>query len=130
MKSCPYPVDRAGSGSSTAYPRAAISHGFHRHDQEFQLDMGPPCTHSTSGAGSCAEAVAGSTSQLRMRAPSSAAVSISSSRPGSSSGLPGLGSRSGFCPPAAPSRTGTGGSSGDERSANSQPPCGDGHRSV
>ena len=92
--------------------------------------MGPPCTHSSSGAGSCAEAFAGSTSQLRMRTPSSAAVSISSSRPGSASGLPGLGSRSGFCPSAASSRTGTGGSSSAERSANRQRPSGAGHRSV
>ncbi len=83
MKSRPYPVDSAGSGSSTAYPRAAISHGFHRQDQVFQLDSGPPCTHSSSGAGASAAAAAGSTSQARSAAPSLAVVAISVSQPGS-----------------------------------------------
>ena len=92
--------------------------------------MGPPCTHSSSGAGASADAVAGSTSQLRMRVPSSAVASISASRPGSVSGLPGLASRSGFCPSAASSRTGVGGSSTEERSANRERPSGEGRRSV
>src|ERR1700761_7450232 len=130
MKSRPDPVDRAGSGSSTAYPRAASSHGFHRQDQEFQLDMGPPWTHSSSGAGLAPEAPRGRTSQLGIGVPSSAAASISVRWPGSVSGLPGLASRAGFWPSAASSRTGVGGSSTDERSAYTYRPSGDGLRSV
>ena len=45
-------MDRAGSGSSTAYPAATINHGFHRQCQAFQLANGPPWIHSNSGAGS------------------------------------------------------------------------------
>ncbi len=79
--------------------------------------MGPPWTHSTSGAGSATDADRGSTSQLRIGVPSSAAASISVRWPGRLSGAPGLASRAGFWPSAASSRTGVGGSSTDDRSA-------------
>ena len=82
MKSQPYPVEIAGSGSSTAYPQAAASHGFHRHDQAFQEPNGPPWIHSRNGAGDSAEAPSGSTNQARSGEPSSAVAVTSVREPG------------------------------------------------
>ena len=121
-------MDRAGSGSSTAYPRAAISHGFHRQDQVFQLDSGPPCTHSRSGAGDCAAAPSGSTSQARIGVPSLARASTSASRPGRSGAPAGPASQPGSPGSLASSRTAAGGASTAARNAYTQLPSGAGHR--
>ena len=121
-------MDSAGSGSSTAYPRAAISHGFHRQDQVFQLDSGPPCTHSNSGAGLSAAAAAGSTSQARSTAPSLAVVTISVSEPGSGGGPAGPASQSGSPGWLASSRTAAGGLPTAARNAYTERPSGAGHR--
>jgi hypothetical protein len=59
------------------------SHGFHRQCQVFQLPSGPPCTHSTSGAGAASGVVSGSVSQDRTVAPSAAVAVTSVSEPGS-----------------------------------------------
>ena len=92
---------------------------------------GPPWTHSSSGAGRCSEADAGSASQPRMTAPSSAAASTSVSRPGSSTWPPGLGRACGGLPGRVRSiRTGPGGLSTAARSAYRNRPSGDGHRFV
>ena len=80
-------MDSAGSGSRTAYPRAAISHGFHRHCHAFQLLSGPPWTHSSSGAGESADAPSGSTSHDRSAVPSSAVAVTSVRRAGQRRGL-------------------------------------------
>src|SRR5262249_28375801 len=122
--------------SSTAYPRATISHGFHRQDQQFQLDSGPPWIHSSNGAGSAADASPGRHSQARSGTPSSATVVTSTTEPGSSSTRPGLGRNTGCrsagrgvggntgCWSAADgsSRTGSGGLSTADRSAYSAEP--------
>ena len=106
-----------------------MSQGFHRQDQEFQLDIGPPWTHRTSGAGFSALAPSGSTSQLLMFVPSATVVATSVIVPGTRISPPGLGSSTG-CPGPDPSgtRTGAGGESIADRSAYRQLPSGAGHR--
>src|SRR5437016_12740733 len=107
-----------------------MSHGFHRHDQVFQLLIGPPCTQSRSGAGWSAAAVAGSTSQALTGWPSSAVAVTSSSRPGSVTGVPGQSSAPGSPPVVRSMRTGVGGESTAARSAYRYRPSGPGFRSV
>ncbi len=87
-----------------------MSHQFQRQLQLFQLMTGPPCTHSSSGAGRSAEAPSGRTSQARTVRPSATVVSISVRVPGSEDTVPGAGSRTGSCSTAVASRrTGVGG---------------------
>ena len=110
-----------------------MSHGFHRHDQEFQLLLGPPCTQSSRGAGRSADAARGSTSQDRIGWPSSAVAWTSASRPGTASGAPGHSSAAGSDPktPVVRSmRTGVGGESTVARSAYRYRPSGPGFKSV
>src|SRR5689334_4301062 len=107
-----------------------MSHGFHRHDQLFQLLIGPPCTQSRSGAGWSAVAPSGSTSQARTGWPSSAVAVTSSSRPGSVTGTPGQSSAPGSAPVVRSMRTGVGGESTAARSAYRYRPSGSGFRSV
>lgn len=90
-------------------------HGFHRQDQSFQLDSGPPWIHSRNGAGFSAEAPRGSTSQARIVAPSSA-VAVTSVRVPGSSGT-GTGEASSSISPPGVIRTGRAGESTALRSA-------------
>src|SRR5699024_1211454 len=123
--------DSAGSGRSTAQPRAANSHGFQRQDQPLKLMYGPPCTHSMRGAGDSAEASSGRTSQERIVVPSSTVVSISVSVPGICNSEPGVGRRTGRPSTASVSRrTGVGGASQASRSAYTYRPFGDGFSSL
>src|SRR5690349_5569906 len=90
---------------------------------------GPPCTQSTSGALEVAEAPSGSTSHPLIVAPSAAVTDTSSTRPGTSSGVPGACSLTGSEPGAVRSiLTGVGGSLIAARSAYSARPSGAGHR--
>src|SRR3954451_6515760 len=126
----PYPVESAGSGSRTAYPFAVINHGFQRQAQPFHEPSGPPCTHSSMGAGASAAAPPGSASQARSVVPSTAVVTISSSRPGTST-RPGAGSGGGsWSTPAGFSRTGTGGRSTRSHNANNAEPSRDTQSSL
>jgi len=68
-----------------------MSQGFHRQCQAFQEAIGPPWIQTSSGAGSAAEASAGSASQEWIGVPSAAVAVISSTRPGTSTGTPGVG---------------------------------------
>src|SRR5215472_13957857 len=104
-----------------------MTHGFHRQLQPFQLEYGPPCTHSSSGAGPGASA--GRTSQPRIIAPSGAAAVISVTRPGSDSESPGALSRV-TSPVEASMRTGPGGASIPDRRAYTVLPSGETARSV
>src|SRR5579859_1330906 len=100
-----------------------MSHGFHRHDHAFQLNTGPPCTHSSSGAWAVSDAPSGSTSQPLITVPSAAAADTSSTRPGTSSASDGPGSAAGApaarqgAPSASSILTGAGGSEIVERRA-------------
>ncbi|MDQ1179650.1 hypothetical protein QE397_001105 [Rhodococcus sp. SORGH_AS 301] len=122
-------MDSAGSGSRTANPWATSIHGFQRHDQAFHDPSGPPCAHSTSGAGQSADVPVGRANQARTRTPSSAVVSTSSRVPGSAGVA--AGDRSSVTAPSTSViRTGCGGTRYDERSAWTTSPSGAGRRSV
>ena len=116
-------MDSAGSGSSTAYPRATRIHGFHRHDHAFHEPSGPPWIHSSSGAFWSALAPSGSASHARTRRPSCVVVSTSVSVPGSSGVAAGLISAV-VAPVARSIRTGCDGASYDDRSAYATRPSG------
>lgn len=104
---------------------AAATQGLQRQCQAFQLVCGPPCTHSSRGAGVSGRASCGSTSQARSAVPSSAVVCTSVRLPGSAATCPGAGSVTGCCPGVAASRrTGVGGLSTAERNAYRVPPSG------
>ncbi len=130
MNALPYPVDRAGSGSSTAYPRDTASHGFQRQLHAFHDPSGPPWIHSSSGAGSSAEADSGRQSQARRGVPSSAVAVTSSTRPGTTGSGTGPRSTTGcWCGVRGSRRTGAGGADTVARRAYTCSPSGLAHRS-
>ena len=84
--------------------------GFQRQCQPFHELKGPPCAQTTSGAGCCASAPVGTTSQDSTFWPSDAVAVRRSTRPGSSSKSSVSNERSVcFAPSLSWSRTGRGG---------------------
>ncbi len=128
----PYPSEIAGSGPTTAYPRATRMCAFQRQCHEFHEPSGPPWTKTTSGAGASAEAPAGLISHEPIEVPSAAVAVSRSAIPGGTmppSSIELVSSTGTWSTARGSSRTIRGGDVIVERRANSAVPSGEGHRS-